>query len=130
VQLESFMHAANRLISCYWPDCRLDAWQLNVEQLLSNMEAIKQQGLVFAALKSGNAAASQMQKDVTVADVEALLQNSAAAQAKQQEIQVCFSNAKIACDFAPTRKLCYLLNPEAHMQSHTYAGTLGFIDDA
>lgn len=65
----------------------LDAWQLNVEQLLSNMEAIKQQGLVFAALKSGNAAASQMQKDVTVADVEALLQNSAAAQAKQQEIQ-------------------------------------------
>lgn len=66
---------------------RLDAWQLNVEQLLSNMQVAKQQGLIFAALKSGSEAVAQMQKDVTIADVEALMQTSAAASAMQQEMQ-------------------------------------------
>lgn len=66
---------------------RLDAWQLNVEQLLSNMEVAKQQGQLFAALKSGNEAVAQMQKDVTIADVEALMQTSAEANVKQQEMQ-------------------------------------------
>lgn len=66
---------------------RLDAWQLNVEQLLSNMEVAKQQGQLFAALKSGSEAVAQMQKDVTVADVEALMLTSAEANAKQQEMQ-------------------------------------------
>ena len=71
--------------------CRLDAWQLNVEQVLSNMEVAKQQGALFAALKSGSEAVAQMQEEVTVADVEALMQTSAEAQAAQQALQVCIS---------------------------------------
>ena len=39
-------------------------WQLNVEQLLSNIEVAKQQKQLFAALKAGNEAVAEMQKEV------------------------------------------------------------------
>ncbi len=36
-------------------------WQLNVEQLLSNIEVAKQQNQLFAALKAGNQAVAELQ---------------------------------------------------------------------
>ena len=68
--------------------CRLDAWQLNVEQVVSNMETAKQQGQLFAALKAGSAAVTELQKDVSLADVEALMGATAEAQASQDAMQV------------------------------------------
>ena len=43
---------------------RLGAWQLNVEQLLSNIEVAKQQRQLFDALKAGNEAVVSLQKEV------------------------------------------------------------------
>jgi hypothetical protein len=40
------------------------AWQLNVEQVLSNIEVSKQQKQLFVALKAGTAAVADMQKEV------------------------------------------------------------------
>lgn len=39
-------------------------WQLNVEQLLSNIEVAKQQNQLFAALKAGSQAVAELQKEV------------------------------------------------------------------
>lgn len=65
---------------------RLGAWQLNVEQVLSNIEAAKQQKQLFAALKAGNEAVTDLQKEVTVDDVEKLMEDSAEAQAQQDRL--------------------------------------------
>lgn len=99
-----------RAWSCNSLGHRLDAWQLNVEQLLSNIEIAKQQGQLFAALKSGNEAVAQMQKDVTIADVEALMQTSAEANAKQREIQArtwaCMILSQLHTCTPPLRRPC------------------------
>ena len=42
---------------------RLGAWQLNVEQLLSNIEVAKQQHQLFDALKAGNEAVASLQQE-------------------------------------------------------------------
>lgn len=66
---------------------RLDAWQLNVEQVMSTMETSKQQAQLLAALKAGSAAVAELQREVTLADVEALMDSSAEAQATQEAMQ-------------------------------------------
>jgi hypothetical protein len=45
------------------------AWQLNVEQVLSNIEAAKQQKQLFVALKAGTAAVADMQREVRCYEV-------------------------------------------------------------
>mmetsp|Transcript_11868 Transcript_11868/g.35517 ORF Transcript_11868/g.35517 Transcript_11868/m.35517 type:complete len:222 (-) Transcript_11868:514-1179(-) len=71
---------------------RLDAWQLNVEQVMSTMETSKQQAQLLAALKAGSAAVAELQREVTLADVEALMDSSAEAQATQEAMQEALAN--------------------------------------
>jgi len=72
---------------------RLDAWLLNVEQLLSNIEMTRQQTRLFEALKAGTSAVRDLQKQVTVQDVEKLLEDSTDAQAYQEEMDRALSRS-------------------------------------
>ena len=52
------------------------------------METARQQGELFAALKAGSAAVAELQADVSLADVEALMDTTADAHATMDAMQV------------------------------------------
>ncbi|KAK9812682.1 hypothetical protein WJX72_001804 [[Myrmecia] bisecta] len=65
---------------------KLDAWLLNVEQMLANVESAARQSKLFSAMKQGHAALKELQKEVTVEDVEQLMEDT--AEAKEYEDRV------------------------------------------
>ncbi|KAK9818781.1 hypothetical protein WJX74_006989 [Apatococcus lobatus] len=65
---------------------RLDAWLINVEQLLANIETAKRQNRLFDALKQGQVALKELQQEVKIEDVERLMDDTAEAKAYQDEV--------------------------------------------
>lgn len=66
---------------------KLDAFLLNVESMLADVESSKDQVKVFAALKQGNEAQKLLQKAVALEDVEELMEETAEAREYQDQLQ-------------------------------------------
>ena len=69
-------------------------------QVLANIETAQRNNRLFAALKEGNAAMAQLQKQVTLADVEQLNEESADAREYQERVQEMLSQSLTAQDDA------------------------------
>ena len=65
---------------------KLDAWLLNVEEMLGNIENTKNSNQIYGALKQGHTALKELQKEVSLADVETLMEDSAEAKATQDRM--------------------------------------------
>lgn len=66
---------------------QVDTWLLNVESLLGNIEMARQQNRLVDALKQGASALKEIQKEVTVKDVEKLMEDNEEAKAYQAEME-------------------------------------------
>lgn len=65
----------------------MQAYLMNVEDMLSNMELTKQQGNVMAALKQGNDALKQAQQEMPLDDIQKLMDETAEAKEYQDKVQ-------------------------------------------
>eukprot|EP01023_Acetabularia_acetabulum_P018867 TRINITY_DN19537_c0_g1_i1.p1 TRINITY_DN19537_c0_g1~~TRINITY_DN19537_c0_g1_i1.p1 ORF type:complete len:227 (-),score=51.96 TRINITY_DN19537_c0_g1_i1:423-1103(-) len=65
---------------------KLDDWLLNVETLLLNIESAKQQNKIFEALRTGADAMKEIQKEVSLEDVERLQEDSEEAKQYQERV--------------------------------------------
>lgn len=72
---------------------QLDVWLLNVEEMLGNIENTKNNNQIYSALKQGNSALKELQKDVSVEDVEMLMEDSAEAKATQERMSEALSES-------------------------------------
>ena len=69
----------------------LDTWLMGVEKMLGDIEHTKGTNQLYAALKQGHLALKGLQQEVTIQDVEKLMDDSAAAKEYQDELSATLS---------------------------------------
>ncbi|GJP35922.1 hypothetical protein CLOM_g20463 [Closterium sp. NIES-68] len=70
-----------------------DAWVLRVEQQLADIEITSRQAQVFESLKAGHMAIQELQKEISLEDVEKLMGESEDAKAFQDEVAAMLAGA-------------------------------------
>ena len=75
-------------------------------QCLDNIEAAQRQNKLFAALKQGNEAMKQLQKEVTLEDVESLMSDS--AESKEYQVRCGLAALEIPAHLCGPAGVCNL----------------------
>lgn len=83
---------------------QIDAWLLSVESMLADVETAMRQNRLFSALKSGSEALKQLQKEVSVADVEQLMQDTAEAKEYEDHLRQLLGESWTGQDEAAAEK--------------------------